>query len=122
LKVHLHHFLKIKSIKEVTKHNESRFFFLFLLDDRRIRIRSRNRIHTSDKWIWIRIRKAQKHVDPVDSDTDSDPDPEHWLQAAGSNKLNFAFVLFYGLTICVIQILKGLIKFMYNILLLCITL
>jgi hypothetical protein len=38
-------------------------FFLFLLDDRRIRIRSR--INTSD---WIRIHEAQKHVDP---------DPEH---------------------------------------------
>jgi hypothetical protein len=43
----------IKSPKEVTKQWESGCFFLFLLDDRRIRIR----IHTSDK--WIRIRKAQ---------------------------------------------------------------
>jgi hypothetical protein len=37
LKVHLHHFSKIKSHhKEVTKQQESRFFIQFLLDDRRI--------------------------------------------------------------------------------------
>jgi hypothetical protein len=35
LKVHLHHFSKIKSPKEVTK-QESRFFLLILLDDRRM--------------------------------------------------------------------------------------
>jgi hypothetical protein len=29
LKVHLHHFSKIKSQKEVTKQQESRFFLLF---------------------------------------------------------------------------------------------
>jgi hypothetical protein len=55
----------VKSPKEVTRQYESRFFLLFLLDERRIRI------HTSDK--WIRIREAQKHVDPVDPDSD----PEH---------------------------------------------
>ncbi len=38
LKVHLHNFSKIKSNKEVTKQQESMFFLLFLLDDRRIRI------------------------------------------------------------------------------------
>jgi hypothetical protein len=54
LKVHLHHFSKIKSQKEVTKQEESRFFLLFSLDDRR-----------------IRIQEAQKHMDPTD------PDPEH---------------------------------------------
>jgi hypothetical protein len=73
LKVHLHHFSKIKSQKESQK--ESRFFLLFLHDDGRIR--SRIRIHTSDWWIWIRIREAQTHVDPVDPDLA--PDPEHWL-------------------------------------------
>ncbi len=46
-------FQRKKRQKEVTKQQESRFFLLFLLDDRRIRI-------------W----EAQKHVDPVD--------PEHW--------------------------------------------
>ncbi len=55
LKVHLHHFsLKIKSHKEVTKQYRSRFFLLFLLDDRR-----------------IRIREAKKFRDPTD------PNPEH---------------------------------------------
>jgi hypothetical protein len=39
LKVHLHHFSKIKSQKEVTKQWKSRVFFLFLHDDRRIQIR-----------------------------------------------------------------------------------
>jgi hypothetical protein len=43
-------FPKIKSQKEVTKQKKSRFFLLYLLNDRRIRIRiqSRIRIHTSD--------------------------------------------------------------------------
>ncbi len=52
LTVHLHHFLKMKSHKEVTKQQESMFFLLFLLDNRR-------------------IRKAQKHME------DPDPDPQH---------------------------------------------
>ncbi len=45
MKVHLHHFSKIKSQKEVIKQWDSRFFLLFMLGDRRIRIRIR--IHTS---------------------------------------------------------------------------
>ncbi len=45
--------LKIKSYKEVTKQQESMFFLLFLLNDRRIR--SRIRIHISDKQIRMRI-------------------------------------------------------------------
>ncbi len=52
--VHLHHFSKIKSPKEVTKQRDSSVFLLFLLGDRT-------------------IREAQKHVDPVDPDSD----PEH---------------------------------------------
>jgi hypothetical protein len=36
LKVHLHHFPKIKVKEEVTKQYESRFSLLFLLDDKRI--------------------------------------------------------------------------------------
>jgi hypothetical protein len=36
--VHLHHFSKIRSKKEVTKQQESMIFLLFLLGDRRIRI------------------------------------------------------------------------------------
>jgi hypothetical protein len=50
LKVHLHHFSNIKSHKEVTKQQESRFFLLFLLDD----------------------REAKKHTDPTDLD------PQHY--------------------------------------------
>ena len=56
LKLHLHNFLKIKSHKEVTKQQESRFFVLFLLDDRRIRIG----IHISYK--RIQSREAPKHT------------------------------------------------------------
>jgi hypothetical protein len=59
-------FSKIKSQKEVTKQEESRFFLLFLLGD--------GRIHTSDLCIRIRIQEAQKHVDPMD------PDPQHWYK------------------------------------------
>ncbi len=39
-KVHLLHFSKKKSLKEVTKQQKPRFFLLFLLDDRKIRIRT----------------------------------------------------------------------------------
>jgi hypothetical protein len=39
---------------------KSRFFLLFLLDDRK-----------------IRIRKAQKHADPHPA---PDPDPQQWLK------------------------------------------
>ncbi len=39
LKKHLHHFSKIKGQTAVTKQQESMFFLLFLLDDRRIWIR-----------------------------------------------------------------------------------
>jgi hypothetical protein len=64
LKVHLHHYSKIKSKTEVIKQWESRFFLLFLLDDKRIR---------------IRIQETQKHMDPTDPDPDSDPDPQNCL-------------------------------------------
>jgi hypothetical protein len=37
LKLHLHHFSKIKSQTEVAKQEESKFFLLFLLDNGRIR-------------------------------------------------------------------------------------
>jgi hypothetical protein len=63
LKVLLNHFSQVKSQKEATKQKKSRFFLLFLLNDRR-----------------IRIQEAQKHVDPEDPDPDSDPDPQHWLE------------------------------------------
>jgi hypothetical protein len=43
--VHLHHSSKIQNQKEVIKHQKSRFFFLFLLDNGRIWIR---RIPTYD--------------------------------------------------------------------------
>ncbi len=58
LKVHLHNFSKIKNPKKVTKLLESRFFLIFLLDERRIR---------------IRIQEAEKHTDPTDPDSDQDP-------------------------------------------------
>jgi hypothetical protein len=56
LKVHLHHFSKIKSHKIVG----IRVFLLFLLDNRRTRIR------TCDKRILI--QEAQLHTDPADPD------------------------------------------------------
>jgi hypothetical protein len=58
-------FIKIKIQIEVTRQQESRFFLLFLLGDRRIQIRSRAQIRIHR--IRIRIQEAQKHVDPVDS-------------------------------------------------------
>jgi hypothetical protein len=59
LKVHFHHFSKMKSPKEVTK---QRFFLLFFLDEGRIRIR----IHTNGSGSG----RAQKHLDLVDPDTE----------------------------------------------------
>jgi hypothetical protein len=53
LKLHLHHFSKINVI------NKSRFFLLFLLDNRRIRSRSRIRSQTSYYWIRIRIQEGE---------------------------------------------------------------
>ncbi len=50
LKVILQHFTKIKSHKQDTKQEESRFFLLFLLVERRIQIRIR--IRTSFDYIW----------------------------------------------------------------------
>ncbi len=55
LKVHSHNFSKMKSQKKSQNSTyKSRFFLLFLLNDRRIRIR----IQTSDEWIRIRIRNT----------------------------------------------------------------
>ncbi len=69
LKVPLHHSSKIKSHKDVTKQQKSRFFFIFLLVDERIRIRIRtNNLRIQED------QKDQKHTDPTD------PNPEHWLR------------------------------------------
>ncbi len=62
LKVHLHHFSKIKSNTEVTKQVFLTILVLLLDDEKRIRIRN------SD--YWIRIREAQKVTDS---------DPKHCL-------------------------------------------
>ncbi len=84
LKLHLHHSSKIKSHKQVTKQDISRFIniLLFLLDDRRIRIRANNdgsggsktnwtdpaiRIHNTAFFLYdgrIRIRILQRMTDP----------------------------------------------------------
>jgi hypothetical protein len=48
LKLHLHHFSKIKSNKEVTKQSVLRVFFLLLLDYRRIRRRIRTYLVLKD--------------------------------------------------------------------------
>ncbi len=51
LKLHLHHYSKLKSYKEVTEQWELRFFLLFMLNYRRIRI------HTLHQWIRIQDAK-----------------------------------------------------------------
>ncbi len=73
LKLHLHHFSKIKIHKEVTKQQDLRVFLLFFLDNRWIRSRRRIQIRIRIWYYWIRIRfqEAQKHTDPTD------PDPQH---------------------------------------------
>ncbi len=72
LKLHFHHFSKIKSHKEFTNQQESRFFLLFLLDDRRIRIRT------------------VPHMVLMDPDP---PDPQHYL----SGLVYLIFVFYYFL-------------------------
>jgi hypothetical protein len=49
-KIHLHHFSKIKSLKEVTNSRNQGFASFLLLTDRRIRIRSRNTAF----YVWYR--------------------------------------------------------------------
>jgi hypothetical protein len=71
LKVHLHHFSKIKSRKESQNSRNQcySYYFCMIIEGSGSRA-GRIRMHTSDE--WIRIREAQKHVDPVD--------PEHCLK------------------------------------------
>ncbi len=64
-------FFKDKSNKEVTKQKKSRFFFILLFVNGKIRIR----IRTNKLRIRNRIHEAQKHTDP----TDPHPDPDHWF-------------------------------------------
>ncbi len=84
LQVHLHHFSKIKRQKEVIQQQESRFFLLFLLDDRRIRIR----IHQSEVWTWI--QEAQKHTVP-----DPNSDPQHCFLMRETYKNNVTINKYY---------------------------
>jgi hypothetical protein len=58
LKVHLHHFLKIKVIKKSQNSRNQGFSYYLLLDDRRILIRIW--IRTSDQ--QIRSREAENHT------------------------------------------------------------
>jgi hypothetical protein len=65
----------IKSQKEVTKQQKSRFFLIFFPEDGRIR--SRSRLRTSDYWIRMRFREAQKHRNPTMPPMMSDPEPKY---------------------------------------------
>jgi hypothetical protein len=83
LKVHIYIiFAKTKSQKEVTKQEESSFFLLFLLNDRRIQ--SRIQIRTSDYQIQTsdyQIREALKH-----------PGPQHCRKFISTLNLGFVSV------------------------------
>ncbi len=72
--------LNIKSHKGVTKHQQSRFFLLFLLDDRRIRT----------SYQWIRIQEAQKQSDPTD------PNPQHCFKEVSETVFYFCLILTYS--------------------------
>jgi hypothetical protein len=79
----LHHFSKIKSSKDVTKRQKSRFFLLFLLDDRRM-------MKDPDPYLW------QMDPDPggptcgsSGSDPDSDLDTEHNSQVSQLSHENY---------------------------------
>ncbi len=78
LKLHLHHFSKIKSQKESLNSRNQGFFLLFLHDDRRIR---------------IRIREAQKHVDPVDRDLQHSPNRCLAILAGGKRRKDIIYIV-----------------------------
>ena len=63
---HFYHSSKIKSHKEVTKQKKSRFFLLFLLDDRRIRIREdqthTDRVHNTAGNSYINIIETNSWI------------------------------------------------------------
>jgi hypothetical protein len=72
LKVHLHHFSKIKCQKESQKSRNQGFSYYFCM-----MVEGSGSIPLTSGSIWIRIWEAKKHVDPVDPDPDSDLDPQH---------------------------------------------
>jgi hypothetical protein len=91
LKVHLHHFSKIKSHKEVTKHLESRLFLLCFLKKEgsgagSVPLANRSgrpknntvgkKMNEIFKLDWPDPGEAQKYTDP----TNPDPDPQHSLE------------------------------------------
>ncbi len=89
LKLHIHHFSKIKIQKESQNRRKQGFSYYFCMmieGSGSIPLTSGSGSGSwrpKNTWIrWIRILEAQKHVDPVDpdSDPDSDPDPQHWFQ------------------------------------------
>jgi hypothetical protein len=56
--LHIHYFSKIKSQKEVARRQESKFFLLFLLDDRRIRIQISNTVFGKFVYFLQRLRSC----------------------------------------------------------------
>jgi hypothetical protein len=90
LKTHLHHFIKIKSQKEVPNSRNQGFSYNFCLmiegsGDGFIPLTrgtgsgSRRPRNIWILWIRIRIQEAQKHMDPLDPEAQKhmDPDPQH---------------------------------------------
>ena len=67
LKVHLHHFSKIKSQKESQNSRNQGFSYYFCM-----MIEGSGSIPQTN---WSGSGRPKKHVDPVDPDPDSDPDP-----------------------------------------------
>jgi hypothetical protein len=72
-------FKTIKRHKEVTNQWESRFFLLFLLDNRRIRGQIRIRtLYCTNGFGTGRPKNIHVGTDPMDPD--QAPDPQHWLK------------------------------------------
>ncbi len=80
LKVHLHHFSKIKSQKEPQNSRKQGFSYYFCM---MIEGSGSGSIPLNS---GSGSGEAQKHVDPVDPDLYSDPDPEHCCKLWANKK------------------------------------
>ncbi len=81
LKVHLHHFSKIKSHKQKSQNRRSQCFSYYFC----LMIEGSGSVSLTK---WFRIREAQKHMDPTD------PDPQHWKNTEKSLRQMYSLRFF----------------------------
>ncbi len=95
LKLHLHQSLKIKSLKEATEEQKSRFYQLFLLEDEKTCTHNDGSGSERPKSLRIRIRTTTPVVRIRKFLGLSDPDPSLFVQVLSSSsqkgRLNLDF-------------------------------